>query len=264
MKFATAAFGVNYRSVCNGLIKTFNTHNTEKIHVFTDMPNDFENAIQADLYELISDYPEYYQIGSRRNVFKFEIIKYMQELYPGEMIAWLDSDMLVFDDLKKHIKTGKVNVVTHGKNRKGLNLGNGLTVSGYSDYFIGGFFAVPPDNSIDTLVDLTYERLSWQDNRDDLGDQLILNHFAHRNPKKIYRLSDDRRYHYNLGICTNHHPVVNDRGLQQITIKDGKLFKGKPIVIFPWIKNKFDQHYENDFATFSRPVREFLQQTYKE
>lgn len=264
VKFVTAVFGESYKIPGLALERTFKMHNTEKLHVFTDMPDVFEHSFSSDMWDIISTYPTYYHKGPKRNVFKFQIVRQMQDMYPGESIAWLDADTLVFDEMIKHIKSNMINVIIHGKREKErIKLGNHLTVTG-KDYLISGFFSIPPGDVIDVLDELVMERVSWKDDRNDLGDQLLINHLCQRRSKDVHRLTDDKRFYYNLAVCNDKHPVINDRGLCNITLKDGKLFRGKPIVMFYWIKKQLDLHLADGFTTFSPPVREFLRSLYNQ
>jgi hypothetical protein len=269
LRFVTAVFGEGHRQAGLALERTFSRSNRRSdLTVFTDLPNTFRRSVQADMGRLTGGFHDSFfdADGGRRNVFKYAVIRRMQEEYPADTVVWLDADMLVFDDLRRHLREGHVNVISHGR-RDGelVRCGNGLEVPG-ERYAISGMFSVPPGPALDRLETVTRERPSWQDDgapNHRLGDQLILNHLVSDGRFPVHWVSDDRRFVYNLELADGVHPRVGDEKLGRIRWSlRGPRLDGRAIVTWYWIKQHLDRHIRDDFSSFAAPVRRRLRSLY--
>jgi hypothetical protein len=245
-RFVTAAFGQPYLVALHGLIRSFLTFApNESLTIFTDMPiaPSLGMVIEMDFMELMKDFDDFYKTGKGQlgDVFKFSIFKRMMEIYPNDDICWIDADMLVFCELSQHLKLKNVNIMAHGRrDEEIINCGEGLSVQG-KKYAIGGFHSLPSREAVDYLMEVTRHRLNWTDAGSSLtkgtGDQIILNHLVAYSGIPVNWISDDRRYIFNLEVGENVHPVVGDKGLSEIKLIDGKLFRnGGNLLCFVGLK----------------------------
>ena len=240
------------------------------ILIFTDQPQKFplEKVVGVGWDELVAELDSYHSVlsGQLRNAFKFKLFERMRKKYPYDDLCWIDSDMLIFVDLQKHLRSGCINVMAHGRrDSQVLNLGDSLSVRG-DRYAIGGLYALPPGRAVDYLNETSRKRPDWAD-VDKLvnssGDQITLNHLVHRSGLPVHWFSDDRRFIYNLEFGSNTHPIVGDIGLAEIELSQGfPVRDGRQFAVFCWIKNKLDAHIADDFATFNPEVSALLRRLY--
>lgn len=203
--------------------------------------------------------------GQYKTVFKFEIIRDMQERYPGDSICWIDADMLILAPLAPLMKEDFTNVISHGRrDDQELNMGNGLFISG-SKYAIGGVFSIPNRDTLDELARIRSVAPYWK----EIGpfasqiEQLIINHLVHDREHQVHWLTDNTDFIFNLEVGENLHPVVGDRLLQEIRLDvDGFFRGGRRFAVFCWIKNKLDAHILDDFRTFDVAVAQMLREFY--
>jgi hypothetical protein len=268
MRYFTAVFGESHRRVAHGLVRTFKRYGPNTpLTVFTDLVDpSFDNATFLNFNQLLNEYPAFYHIRGRRNIIKLRLFREMQRRFPEETIAWIDADMLVFDDLDKHLQEGVVNVIAHGRrNTQLVNCGDGLRVPG-ERYAIGGLFAIPPGPALAYLEHTTERRLNWHDDGNPnhmIGDQLILNHLVARGPFEVNWVTDNKRFVYNLEIGDGVHPGLNDEGLKRVRWYGKRpVTDGREVVVFCWIKRQVDLHIDNGFTTFHPVVSWRLRRLY--
>lgn len=269
MRFLTAVFGDAHRRAGLAPKRTFSRSNRRAdLTVFTDLPGTFRHGVQEDMGNLTGQFDDsFFDVdGGRRNVFKFPLIRRMQQWYPGETVIWLDADLLVFDELHRHLRDDHVNVIAHGR-RDGqlVRCGNGLEVPG-ERYAISGLFSVPPGPALEFLETVTRQRPGWQDDgapNQRIGDQLILNHLIADGCFPVHWVSDDRRFVFNLELADGLHPKVGDEKLRRIRWSlRGPRLDGRPIVTWYWIKQHLDRHIEDGFSSFAPPARRRLRSLY--
>ena len=265
MLFTTGIFGEKYLQLGLGLIRSFAHYcPSSELHVFSDL-SDFEHASEVvDFRSLYDCFGPFYGQGQRRNVFKFSLIRKLQERQPNQTICWIDCDNLVLDDISKIVKDNHICVISHGRRTEPINCGNGLVRDGAS-FVIGGFYCVPPGPYLEYMETLANERPSWNDQGDqrDSGDQIILNHLVAKHPERVKYLSDSAQHIFNLEICQRH-PKVGDPLLKKIQLRDDAFFvDNKRIALFYWICNDLINHLQTQFRSFETAVAKRLNQFYQ-
>lgn len=268
MRYFTAVLGESHRTAATALVRSFHDHQPGgSLTVFTDVPGVFPNEVLTSWPELLEGRESFYDRPGRRNIFKLALFTEMFERYPDESIAWLDVDMLVLDELSRHIDPSRPSVIAHGK-RDGevVPLGDGLKVPG-SRYAISGLFSLPNKTWIDRMNEVIAVRPSWNhmDHNSNLGDQLILNHvIAGVDPGAIHWITDDRSFVFNLEIADGLHPYVGDSGLNKLTLDGDSIYlEDRKVVLLYWIKKQLDLHLSDGLQTFKPEVRDFLLSAYR-
>ncbi len=270
-RFVTAAFGAPYLVAARGLLRSFQVFApSEDLTIFTDMPDRLisPNTIAMSFADALANLDDFYREADRQrqNVFRFGILRRMQEIYPNDDICWIDADMLVLCNLSEYFRSGYINVMSHGRrDNEVFDCGGGLLVPG-KRYAIGGMYSLPPGAALDYITRTMRSLPSWPDEGGPLrhmADQIILNHLVARSGLPVAWISDNEQLIFNLEVSDSMHPVVGDRGLAQIRLEDNKLLRGdRQIAVFCWIKKKLDAHLRQKFSTFQPEVAGLLKELY--
>jgi len=273
--YVTAVFNRSHAGCGAGFLRSFRDHMPDAtLLVCTDgcLPEPiFGEHIVCDFETLYGPFGEFYERGPRRNVFKLAVLRSVRAMHPDETICWLDCDTVVLDDLGKHLKEGRVNVLAHSRRDKDVDVGNGVTMPAHS-YVMGGCFTVPPGPYVRELLQLAHERPGWVvpgDHSEQSGDQILLNHLVARHPDAVNYVTDDDTHLFNFAHYLDEgehwHPRAGERTLRRIAVNGtGMELDGRRIALFYWVSNTVHAHAAEGFNSFRPEVADLWLDYYRD
>lgn len=262
--FMTAAFGVAYREAVNGLIRSFSMHHDpNSLVVFTDQQISHCRVVRTRLHDLLCGLPDYYYLGARRNVFKFELFRRLLSASPGTTVVWIDADTSVHAPLEPHLHHGRVNVARLTRTPGPIyDYGDGLRVQ-TDRCASGNFYALPSTEALEDLDRLVHDRLTWPDaDAVQSGDQALLNHLIHRSHHEVGWIEHPGRGIFSTGFAWDIRHRANHDGCLEEPATGRLLYRGEPIVLLSTTKEWLDQGLQSGFREFPPALRARLRHVY--